>query len=257
MIPHGDLRRIGRDGGVDPWSLFLVQRLSCHQGTDHVGKTEEERLAQRETRRDVRPVYGEKTPQLDLAGMLLGIAVESGGIGIEQRAGIGRQARILALGRAARAQQMINVIDLRPVLARDRAIAPASHRRDILESGEIVLGMSDGDAERDVRIGSSVDVRHAEFVAHDLCTVGAPIGRCGAMACGQRLPHHQRDQHGQQQRQQAEPGQLQTFSQTLSPQSRPRSYMGGARWQVTVARRACVANRQHHIGAEFPVRGRA
>jgi hypothetical protein len=96
------------------------------------------------------------------------------------------------VGGAARVEQVIDVIDRRAVLASDRAVAAARHRHHVLQGEEVVLRM------RDIRVGPAVDVRYAEFAAHDFGSVHP--GRRGDATLGEkRLPRGQHHERGQQQ----------------------------------------------------------
>ncbi len=190
---------ITRDRGA----VFGQQRLARHQRFDNPAQAEEERLAQRETRSHIDAVDGEEVAQLHFAGMRFGEIVEADGIGIEQRARVCGKQRIFALGRAARVEQVIRIVEGRALLARDRAIAPAAHRDHILQGGEIILRMRHGHAIGDIGIGGGVDMRYAEFIAADFGGVG-PVGQGDIVALGpEGFPRRQRDecdQHEQKQR---------------------------------------------------------
>ena len=107
----------------------------------------------------------------------------------------------MALRRAARIEQVVDVVEGRAFLARDRAIAPTAHRDHVLQGEEIVLGLRDRDTEGDVCVGLAIDLGHAELVAHDLCRIDS-IRRRLARACKDRLPRGERDEdHDQQTKQ--------------------------------------------------------
>ena len=130
--------------------------------------------------------------------MFFGILVKAGRVGIKQGARVSREIWIFALCRAARIDQVIGVVEHRPVFARNRAIAPARHRDHILQREEIVFGMSDGNAVSDIGISVAIDHRHAIFVAHDLSRVFAVFGRF-ASGGEERLPRREADKCDNQQ----------------------------------------------------------
>ena len=131
--------------------------------------------------------------------MLLCILVETGGVGFEQGARVGWQLGIFPLRRAARVDQVIREVELRPVLTRNRAIAPLGHGDDVLKREEIVLCMRNRDPVCDVGVGIAIDHRHAIFAAHDLGGIFAIFGRLSPMR-EERLPRGEGDecdnQHG-------------------------------------------------------------
>ena len=131
--------------------------------------------------------------------MRLRVIVHADRVGVYQVARILRQAGPFALRRAARIEQVIDVVHRRSVLTGNRAVATPAHRNDILQGGEIVLAMRDGDPVGDIRVRIAVDMRHAELVADDFCRVGplAPGGH--AVAREERLPRHQADGRDEQQ----------------------------------------------------------
>ena len=118
--------------GHDRRAEFRPQILACHQWPDDVVEPEEERLAQREARRHVRSVNGEEIGDLEFVRMRGSELVEAAGIGFEQGAGIGGKVGIAPLRRPACVEEVIDVIDLRPILSRDCAIAAPAHRHHIL-----------------------------------------------------------------------------------------------------------------------------
>ena len=189
--------------GCDRRAEFGPQRLARHQRSDHVVETEEERLAQRKARRHVHTVDRKQVGELQFVGVFGGELVEAAGISFEQGACVGGKGGIAPLRSAARVEEVIDVIDLRALFPGDGAIASAAHRDHVLKREKIVLRVGDGDAIGDVRIGLAIDVRNAEFVAHDLCAVD-PAGRRAILVlrCEERLPrrqgHEPREQHDQQ-----------------------------------------------------------
>ena len=131
--------------------------------------------------------------------MRCGIFVEARGIGIEQRARVFGETRIFAFGKAARIEQVIGVVEGCTLFARDRAIAPAAHRDDILQREEIVLGMRYGDAVSDIGIGLPVDMGDAEIVADDFGRIDSP-GQGDIVALGpEGFPSRKTDEHDQSQ----------------------------------------------------------
>ena len=191
------IRVIGQRSAIERGAVVRAQWFLADQRADGVVEPEEERLAQREPGGDVAPVQRKQPRHLDLARVARGIAVETCGIGFEQCLHIGGQRGVVALHGAARVKQVEREIDFGPVSPGNRAIAPAGHRRDILQGGEIVLGVGHGDPERDVRVGLAMDVRHTEFVARDLRGIGAGRRRGGGWR-EERFPRHQPDQDQQQ-----------------------------------------------------------
>ena len=167
---------------------FGMQVFARHQRSDHVVQAEEERLAQRKAGRDILAVHGEKIGQFQLSGMFLGVLVEAGGVGFEQRAGIGRQGVIMAVRRAARVEQVIDVVDLRTFLTRNRAVTTARHRDHVLQGEEIVLGVGDRDAVSDIGIRFAVDMRHTEFAADDFGGVAVVARRRFGRLGEERFP---------------------------------------------------------------------
>ena len=99
--------------------------------------------------------------------MLVGIAVQPGGVGIEQQSHIGGQRGPVALDSGADIEQVRREIDLGPVGPDHRPGARAGHRHHLLQRREIIFGMGKGDAVGDVGIAIAKNVRHPPFVAHD------------------------------------------------------------------------------------------
>ena len=108
----------------------------------------------------------------------------------------------MPLGGAARVEQVVDIVDRRAVRARDRAVAPARHRHDVLQGEEVVLGMRDCDAIGDVGIGCAIDMRHPEFAADDLCRIGLRLVGSGAAFGEEGFPGCERQEYGKQQNQQ-------------------------------------------------------
>ena len=153
-------------------------------------------MAQGKSGGDVHSVDREQAGELDFAGVRFRVIVQSGRIGIEQRLRILRKVAEMALRRASRIEQVVDVVDGRAVLPRDRAIAALRHRDDVLECEEIVLAVSDRDTVCDIGIGLAVDMGNAEFVADDLRLIGAR-GRRGTSRRGEGLPDGQSDKYRQ------------------------------------------------------------
>ena len=68
---------------------------------------------------------------------------------------------------------MQHIIDLGPIGACKRAIAPTRHGNDILYRRKIIFSMGKGKAVSGVGIGLAVDVRHAIIIADNLHIIGA------------------------------------------------------------------------------------
>ena len=205
MRGQGGIDRVGRAreaGNVG--AVFAAQRLARDQRFDHAVEAEKERLAQRKTCRHVFAFNRKQIAELQLVRVLFCELVEPCRIGIEQRAGVFGQVRIVALCRAARVEQVVDIIDCRAVLAGDRAIAAPGHGDHVLQGREIVFRMGDGDAVSDVRVGIAIDMRHAEFVANDLCGVGALRLDDIVALCPQRFPGCQRDECDKHEQQKGE-----------------------------------------------------
>ncbi len=185
--------------------MFGIERFARDQRPDGVLQAEKERLAQREPGGDIQSVHREQARQLYLATMRGGVVVQAGGIGFEQGAGVGGQLGIFALRRAARVEQVIDVIDLRAVLPRNRAIAPARHGDHVLKREEIVLRVRNGDTVCDIGIGLAIDCGHAEFAADDLGFVTAARSGCYALFGEERFPCRQRHKGHRHQRKHRKP----------------------------------------------------
>ncbi len=201
---RGDVGRVRRGARA-----LDRQRLVAGERAQHRIEPEEEGRADDEAGRDILAVDREQLGEPDFAGVLLRIAVETGGIAVEQRAHVGRLLHVIACHGRAGVEPVDDEIGLRPILPADRAEPAASHRQHFLESREIVLGVGVGDAIGDVGIGLAEDVRHAEIVASDAHVIGArrrrrhPLGK-------QRLPggepdRDQDDERGQRQADATEP----------------------------------------------------
>ena len=192
--------------------MLAPQRLAFDQRADHIAEAEEERLAQRETGGDIHAVDREEVAQLHFARVRRRVIVEASGIGFEQCARILRQFGKALLGSAACVEQMVGIVEGRAVLPGDCAIAPAAHRDHVLQGGKIVLRMGDGHAIGNVGIPLAINVRHAEFVAHDFGSVSA-VGGTDIVPLGpEGLPRRQRHESDEQQDEQREPAARKPFT---------------------------------------------
>jgi hypothetical protein len=108
--------------------------------------------------------------------MLLGIAVEAGRIGIEQRPHVGRLLAVVALDRGPHLDQLGDIVGRGPVRPGQRAEPAAGHRDHFFQRREIILGMGVGQTISHVRIAPSEHMRHPEPIAHDPHVIGPAAG---------------------------------------------------------------------------------
>ncbi len=105
---------------------------------------------------------------LDLVRVQGGVKIDPIGIGLHDRASIGRQGGLVLRPRGlAHFQQPHQIVRHRPLSALDACQLAARDQRRLLDGGEIVFGMREGQTEGHVRIGRAADVRHAIMVALD------------------------------------------------------------------------------------------
>ena len=184
-------RRLARVTG-NVGSILEAQRLTRDQRLDHSVEAEEERLAQGKSCGHIAPVDREEIAELHLARVLLREIVEACGIGFEQSARILRQLRIMAVRRAARVEQVVDIVDRRTILARNGAVAALGHGDHVLQRGEIIFSMGDSDTVSDIAVALAVDMRHAIFVANDLGGIAVGAARYTVAFRPEGFPARQR-----------------------------------------------------------------
>ena len=107
-----------------------------------------------------------------VAAMLRGIEIDACGITVEQGAGrLGEVGLVPLRDIGPDAEQMDEVIALRRLDSVDIGQPSAGREHGALERRKIVLGMREGEAEGDVGIALSGDVRDPVAVADDLGVV--------------------------------------------------------------------------------------
>ena len=103
---------------------FRRDRLVASERAEHALQPEEERRAHHEPHSHIAAVDREQLRQLHLARMPLRIAVQPGGIAVEQRAHVARLLVVVAVHRRARVKQVDDVLRVRPLAPGDRAQPP-------------------------------------------------------------------------------------------------------------------------------------
>ena len=118
----------------------------------------------------------------DLIGMLGAVEVDAVGVALQHGADVGRQlAFITGVDRLPDAQQADDVVGRRRLQSvRGGQMAPGG-QGDLLDGGEVVLGVGEGQAEGGVGVGLAEDVGHAPVVAADLDVVAVGAGDQGVV----------------------------------------------------------------------------
>ena len=183
---------VGRTRGGDRHAVGADRRLRLAfrrgvQVLQHPVQAIEERRLEHEAGGDVAAADRQKAGR-DEVRMAGAIGVDPVGVGLQHPAQIRRQVAVIAgVHRRPHPQQPDDIVGhgaLRPLLCGQGS---ARGQGDVLDGGEVVLGVGPGQAIGDVGVGRAGDVRHAEVVPPDARVIGAALGDQDRRVGGARL----------------------------------------------------------------------